>query len=68
MLLQTERKTAIIEEATRIANGIINRTGVSPMPKAGRAKEEGKKDAKKVNVRTTHSLLPRISLVSLLLL
>ena len=41
----------LIDEAARIANGIINRTGVSPMPKAGRSKDEGKKDGKKtINV------------------
>lgn len=37
-----------MEEAVRVANGILNRSSGSPFPKPGRGgKEEGKKDQKK---------------------
>ena len=36
---------SVADEAVRIANGILNRTGASPFPKPG--KTDPKKDAKK---------------------
>jgi hypothetical protein len=35
------------DEAIRIANGILNRTGSSPFPKPGKGKDDSKKDLKK---------------------